>query len=123
MPAPARAAADSSTTGSLTRQLQAWEAGDPSAFSRLTESRQGELQRMAASRMRGFESAILSRGDLLNEAMLRLMQSPCNWNDRAHFFATVSPHMRRVLATPSHPHIARLIARFIDGGTTPLGRP
>jgi RNA polymerase sigma factor (TIGR02999 family) len=98
MPAPASAAAaDSSTTGSLTRLLHAWKAGDPSAFSRLAESLQGEFQRMAASRLRGFESATLSRGDLVNEAMLRLMQSPCDWNDRAHFFATVSLHMRSVL--------------------------
>lgn len=97
MPTPRSAAVDSSTTSSLTRLLHAWKAGDPSAFAQLADALQGEFQRMAASRLRGFESATISRGDLVNEAMLRLMQSPCDWSDRAHFFATVSLHMRSVL--------------------------
>jgi len=88
---------DGSTLGSMTLLLHAWKGGDGSAFARLAEALQGEFQRMAASRLRGFESATLSRGDLVNEAMLRLMQSPCGWHDRAHFFATVSLHMRSVL--------------------------
>ena len=90
-------APNASTLGSMTLLLHAWKRGDGSAFSRLAEALQGEFQRMAASRLRGFESATLSRGDLVNEAMLRLMQSPSDWTDRAHFFATVSLHMRSVL--------------------------
>lgn len=81
----------------MTLLLHAWKRGDRSAFARLAEALQGEFQRMAASRLRGFESATISRGDLVNEAMLRLMQSPGEWRDRAHFFATVSLHMRSVL--------------------------
>jgi RNA polymerase sigma factor (TIGR02999 family) len=92
-PAPA----DGATLNSLTLLLHAWKAGDGQAFGRLAEALQGEFQRMAASRLRGFESATLARGDLVNEALLRLMQSPGDWNDRAHFFATVSLHMRSVL--------------------------
>jgi RNA polymerase sigma factor (TIGR02999 family) len=89
--------AEASTLGSMTLLLHAWKRGDPSAFARLADALQGEFQRMAASRLRGFESATLSRGDLVNEAMLRLMQSQAEWKDRAHFFATVSLHMRSVL--------------------------
>jgi RNA polymerase sigma factor (TIGR02999 family) len=81
----------------MTLLLHAWKRGDGNAFARLAEALQGEFQRMAASRLRGFDSATLSRGDLVNEAMLRLMQSPSDWTDRAHFFAIVSLHMRSVL--------------------------
>lgn len=86
-----------STLGSMTLLLHAWKRGDRHAFARLAEALQGEFHRMAASRLRGFESATLSRGDLVNEAMLRLMQSSCEWKDREHFFASVSLHMRSVL--------------------------
>lgn len=90
-------APEASTLGSLTLLLHAWKGGDSNAISRLAEALQGEFQRMAASRLRGFESATIARGDLVNEAVIRLMQSPCEWKDRAHFFATVSLHMRSVL--------------------------
>jgi RNA polymerase sigma factor (TIGR02999 family) len=88
---------DDSTVSSLTQLLHAWKGGDPAAFARLAQALQGEFQRMAASRLRGFESATVSRGDLVNEALVRLMESPCVYADRAHFFATVSLHMRSVL--------------------------
>lgn len=98
MSEPSNARADAhAAPGSLTRLLHAWKAGDPAAFAHLAEALQGEFRRMAASRLRGFESATLARDDLVNEALLRLMRSPCHWNDRAHFFATVSLHMRSVL--------------------------
>jgi RNA polymerase sigma factor (TIGR02999 family) len=95
-PNPAGGPTDS-TVSSLTQLLHAWKRGDGAAFAQLAGALQGEFHRMAASRLRGFESATISRGDLVNEAMLRLMQSPCDWADRAHFFATVSLHMRSVL--------------------------
>ncbi len=103
---PTAAAADASTLGSMTLLLHAWKRGDDSAFARLAEALQGEFQRMAASRLRGFESATVSRGDLVNEAMLRLMQSRCAWRDRAHFFATVSLHMRSVLREHARARLA-----------------
>ncbi|MFN0182382.1 MAG: ECF-type sigma factor [Aquabacterium sp.] len=85
------------TLQSMTLLLQAWKGGDPQAFARLAQALQGEFNRMAASRLRGWDSATLARGDLVNEAMLRLLQAPYEWRDRAHFFATVSLHMRSVL--------------------------
>ncbi len=101
MPAP-----HATTLGSLTQLLHAWKGGDSGAFARLAEALQGEFQRMAASRLRGFDSATLARGDLVNEAMLRLMQSPSDWKDRAHFFATVSLHMRSVLREHARARLA-----------------
>ena len=88
---------DDSTLASLTLLLHAWKQGDQAAFSRIVGAVHGELMRMAASRLRGPEAVTLSRGDLLNEAMLRVMESPPSWTDRAHFFATISLTMRSVL--------------------------
>ena len=81
----------------LTVLLHAWERGDEAAFGRLVAMVQPELHRMAASRMRGAETPSLAQGDLLQEALLKLMQSPPSWRDRAHFFGTVSMTMRSVL--------------------------
>ena len=54
--------------------------------------------RMAASRLRAANDASLSRGDVVSEALLRLMATPQqDWQSRAHFFGTVSLTMRSVL--------------------------
>ena len=86
-----------SSQPSLTLLLHAWKAGDQQALAPLLRSVHGELMRMAASRLRGADSGMLSRGDLLNEALLRILESPPDWKDRAHFFAIVSLTMRTVL--------------------------
>ncbi len=85
------------TIESMTMLLKAWQRGNTDAFGRVVGAMQGEFMRMAASRLRGHEAASLSRGDVVNEALLRLMQSPVDWQNRAHFFATVSLTMRSVL--------------------------
>ena len=56
-----------------------------------------ELLRMAASRLRGAETPSLAMGDLLNDALLKVLQSPPDWQNRSHFFATLSLAMRSVL--------------------------
>ena len=105
-PVPALPPQDSSTLASLTLLLQAWQQGDQAAFARIVGAVHGELMRMAASRLRGPEAVTLSRGDLLNEAMLRVMESPPAWNDRAHFFATISLTMRSVLVDHARARLA-----------------
>lgn len=87
----------SQTLDGMTQLLQAWKAGSEQAFARVVGALQGEFLRMAASRLRGHDSATLDSGDLVNEAMLRLMRSPVAWANREHFFATVSLTMRAVL--------------------------
>ena len=52
---------------------------------------------MAKSRMYGNEDLTLSPADLLNEAVIRVMESQPDYKNRAHFFATMSLHMRTVL--------------------------
>jgi len=81
----------------LTQLLHAWQGGDNGAFGRLLAEVHGELLRMAGSRLRMADGQTISRGDLLNEALLRVMQSHPDWQDRRHFFATVSLTMRTVL--------------------------
>ena len=81
----------------LTVLLQAWRRGDSDAFGQLIQRVQGELLRMAASRLRGVETPSLAVGDLLQETLVKVMQSPPAWQDRAHFFGAVSMAMRSVL--------------------------
>lgn len=81
----------------VTRLLQAWQQGDRGAFDDLLAQVHGELRRIAQSRLRGTETPSLAVGDLLNEALLKLIQSPLEWKDRGHFFGSVSLTMRAVL--------------------------
>lgn len=81
----------------LTALLHAWREGDRGAFGQLVERVQVELRRMATSRLRGVETPTLAAGDLLQETLLKLMDAPPAWQDRAHFFGTVSMAMRSVL--------------------------
>ncbi len=81
----------------ITRMLQAWQQGDRAALATLLSGVHDELRRMACARLRGAETPSLGAGDLLNEALLKLMQSPQDWQDRRHFFASMSLAMRSVL--------------------------
>lgn len=94
------------TLGSITVLLQAWQRGDGDAFGRVVEAIHGQLLRMAASRLQGHDVATLGQDDVVNEAMLRLMQSPGAYKDRAHFFATVSLTMRSVLREHARARLA-----------------
>lgn len=85
-------------TEDLTQLLQAWRGGSSDAFDRLVRTLHRDLLRMAASRLRAANDASLSRGDVVSEALLRLMATPQqDWQSRAHFFGTVSLTMRSVL--------------------------
>jgi RNA polymerase sigma factor (TIGR02999 family) len=81
----------------LTVLLHAWQQGDHEAFGQLIQHVHAELRRMATSRLRGAETPSLAAGDLLHETLIKLMEAPPAWQDRAHFFATVSRAMRSVL--------------------------
>jgi RNA polymerase sigma factor (TIGR02999 family) len=90
---PARGAPETPVTD----LLHAWRDGDQGAFARLLAQLGAELRRMAASRLRGMETPSLASGDLLQESLLKLMAQPPDWQNRAHFFATVSTAMRCVM--------------------------
>ncbi|MBL8513961.1 MAG: sigma-70 family RNA polymerase sigma factor [Betaproteobacteria bacterium] len=87
--------ADSSR--SLTELLAAWREGDGRALDAALQTALTELQSMAAQRMHRNADLTLTPAELLNEAMIHVMQSGKHFNNRAHFYATMSLHMRTVL--------------------------
>ncbi|MGQ3054174.1 MAG: ECF-type sigma factor [Roseateles sp.] len=102
-PSPAIPAADGRP---LTRLLHDWQAGDGQALRQLLAWVQGELLRLAQSRLRGADTPSLAAEDLLQEALLKLMARPPDWHDRQHFFATVSLVMRQVLVDHARSRLA-----------------
>ena len=86
--APARAA----------ELLYAWRAGNESARDELFDLFYPWLKQAAAGLLRNERAVSLSSGDLVHEAVLRLIQlNRIDWADSAHFMALASKFMRRVL--------------------------
>jgi RNA polymerase sigma factor (TIGR02999 family) len=95
----------------MTVLLNRWQRGDEAAFARVLDEAMADLEKMAASRMRGEDRATIQPDDLLNEALIRILESRSGaepgetstaqtgeaWKSRAHFFATMSLHMRSIL--------------------------
>lgn len=72
--------------------------GSYGARDRLIARLEPELSQIAAARLRGEGSSSLSTGDLVGEAVLRLMRiEQLDLTGRAHFLALASRLMRRVL--------------------------
>ena len=92
----------------LTSLLRSWRQGDGAAFDKLIEQVYAELKRMAAARLRTSDGLVtLTPTELLHDAVERVMASPTDWNDRAHFFATVSLLMRAVLVDHARARLAQ----------------
>lgn len=89
----------------MTVLLHQWKSGNAQAFERIVEAVHTDFMRMAKSRLNGWDVS-LGSGDLVNEAILRLMASPTDWQNRAHFFATVSLTMRSVLREHARARVA-----------------
>lgn len=82
----------------LTRLLREWRQGDGHVFSALIEQAYPALKCIAARRVGDRNGmATLSPTELVHEAMLGMMQSPMDFANRAHFFATMSLAMRSIL--------------------------
>lgn len=94
------AAAEPTQNRTLTSLLHAWRQGDGLAFDKLIENAHAELKKMAAQRMRRENHAVtMATGDLLNDAVMMVMQAPNDFKNRAHFFATMSLNMRTILVS------------------------
>lgn len=87
------------TNGSESKVLlQAWRGGDMAARDQLFELLYSELRQISAALLRAERNASLSTGDLVNEAVLRLMHlDQIEWADKAHFLALSARAMRRAL--------------------------
>jgi RNA polymerase sigma factor (TIGR02999 family) len=88
---------DKHASRSLTELLADWRAGDGQALDAALQRALSELQSMAAGRMHRNADLTLTPAELLNEAVIHVLQSSKHFNNRAHFFATMSLHMRTVL--------------------------
>ena len=75
-----------------------WQAGDRVAGNTLFTSLQRELETIAAARLAHESSHSLSSGDLINEAVIRIMAlTRMQIESKAHMLAMASRMMRQVL--------------------------
>src|SRR5690606_33972420 len=82
----------------LPRLLHDWRAGDESSRDRLLAEVYDTLRDMASQRLhRGRAGHTLQPTAVLNEALLRILGTDDDWEDRAHLFALASRKMRAVL--------------------------
>ncbi len=83
----------------VTRLLNDWQGGDREALEELAPRVYEELRRIARGYFaREQEGHTLQPTALVNEAYLRLVQSPdIEWQHRAHFFGIAARLMRQIL--------------------------
>jgi RNA polymerase sigma factor (TIGR02999 family) len=77
--------------------LHQWRNGDLQAFERVLRAAMQALESAARQRLREHGDITLNAAELLDEAVIRLMDSEVRFGSRAHFLATASLHMRAVL--------------------------
>lgn len=82
----------------LTQMLDSWREGNDESFDQLFDVAYQQLKQIATDRLRGADgTATLSPTELMNEAVVRVMGADTQWQNRAHFFASMSLCMRSVL--------------------------
>lgn len=78
--------------------LRRWREGETAARDRLIGRLYPELQQIAAARLRRERGTSLSTGDLINDAVIRMVEmGAATLADRAHFVALASRMMRHIL--------------------------
>ncbi len=81
-----------------TSLLLQWRDGEDTARDQLIARLHPELAQIAAARLRRERATSLSTGDLINEAIIRLMRTGAiALTDRAHIIALASRMMRNIL--------------------------
>ena len=85
--------------GSQTQTLIVrWRGGDEDARDALIARLHAELEKIAVARLRGERGCSLSAGDLVNDAILRLIRiNEVAFADRTHVLALSARMMRRIL--------------------------
>jgi len=105
--------------------LDAWRQGDIGARDKLFKLLHKELCQVSAALLRSESNASLSVDDLVNEAVIKLIQlDQIDWADRAHFLALSARAMRRTLidharkknADKRHHHKVTLVSKFGGAG-------
>jgi RNA polymerase sigma factor (TIGR02999 family) len=78
--------------------LDLWRSGEEDARSRLVARFYPELRQIAAAKLRGESDSSLSTGDLINDAVLRLMRiERIDVSSRLHLIALAARLMRNIL--------------------------
>ncbi|ESQ92921.1 hypothetical protein ABAC460_01350 [Asticcacaulis sp. AC460] len=101
-----------------------WRDGEPDARDQLIGRLYPELSQIAAARLRREYNSSLSTGDLINDAVLRLMQvERIEGDNRAHLIALASRLMRNILvdharlkATDKRKHHKVELTTQVEGG-------
>ena len=104
--------------------LARWQNGENGARDQLVARLHPALVQIAAARLRGERDTSLSTGDLINDAVLQLMEvHPDGLVDRVHLLALASRMMRHILvdharlkATAKRRHVKVELCTAIDGG-------
>ena len=104
--------------------LARWQSGENAARDSLIARVHPALEQIAAARLRDERASSLSTGDLINDAILRLIQvEGQDIAGRAHFMALASRVMRHVLidharakAAARRRHVKVEIRTNVDGG-------
>lgn len=105
--------------------LDAWQAGDARARDELIERLYTELRKISGALLNREGGISLSTGDLVNEAVIRLIGlKHIDWQDKAHFLAMSARTMRRVLidharkkgANRRKHHKVTLVTHLMGGG-------
>ena len=111
---------EAANTGVL---LARWQSGEDSARDRLVARLHPDLAQIAAAKLRGERNNSLSTGDLINDAVVRLIQADqAQFADRAHIIALASRVMRHILidharskASSKRRHVRVELCTAIDG--------
>jgi len=104
--------------------LIAWGAGETRARDALIARIHPELRTIAAARLRADRGSSLSTGDLINDAVIRIIAPErLTINDRAHLLALASHVMRNILidharskSTGKRDHQRVELRTEVDGG-------
>lgn len=90
----------------LTRLITAWRQGDADARETLVERVYANVRAIAAQSLRQMPGATFSATDLAHEALIRLLGSDADWNDRRHFFHVAAQATRQVLVDAARRRLA-----------------
>jgi len=107
--------------------IEAWKAGDLTARDRLLALLAPELRAIASAQLRRERGVSFSSGDLVNDAILRLVQmGRISINDKAHIMALSARLMRRILIdharmrrSDKRDHIRVVLNEELDGENGP----
>lgn len=84
-----------------------WRGGEADARDRLIARLAPDLSQIASARLRAERGCSLSTGDLVGEAVMRLIRiEQLDLSDRVHFLALASRLMRHILIDHARRHLA-----------------